>query len=116
MNRIMKSIVVLVLTIILALGSWLMFGPQIVVVASVALLAAIILAFFRSPLSLVCIGYVLSYGLLCAYIGYCEIPGYVWTLSFAIASMIGVVGVSMVAFGLWKSLPDRRSTGLEAAP
>lgn len=107
MNKMIKSIVVVFLTAILTAGACFMFGPQIFIVMLMVFLVGIVFAIRRSFLSLVCFGYPLTYGLLSAYIGYKEIADFERTSAFAVSMVIGVVGVGLIAVGLWKALPSR---------
>ena len=106
-NALIESVVVVLLTAILTLGAYFMIGPQITIIVPVAIFAGIIFAFRRSSISLVCFGYPLTFGLVSAYIGCAEIDDYTGTLAFAISIIIGLVGVGLIAAGLWKALPDR---------
>lgn len=79
-------------------------------IVPLALVAGIIFALLRSSLSLVCFGYPFLFGLVSASIGYME--GYEIIrdiVFFAIAIGVGLVGVVMVAVGLWKALPGRKA-------
>lgn len=107
MNKMIKSIVVVFLTAILTAGACFMFGPQIFIVMLMVFLVGIVFAIRRSFLSLVCFGYPLTYGLLSAYIGYKEIADFERTSAFAVSMVIGLVGVGLIAAGLWKALPSR---------
>jgi hypothetical protein len=104
MKKIVKSIVVVLLTAILTVGAYFMIGPQIMIIVPVAIVAGIVLAFRRSFLSLVCFGYPFTFGLVSAYIGCAEIDDYARTAAFAISIVIGTVGVGLMATGLWKAL------------
>ena len=106
-TAIIKSIGVVLLTAILTLGAYFMIGPQITIIVPVAIVAGIIFAFRRSFISLVCFGYPLTFGLVSAYIGCAEIDDYTQTLAFAISIVIDLVGVGLIAAGLWKALADR---------
>lgn len=107
MNKVIKSIAVLFLTVILTAGCGLMIGPQIMIIVPVAIAAGIIFAIRRSFLSLVCFGYPFTFGLLSALIGCSEMPDYERTLAFAVSIGIGLAGVGLIAAGLWKALPER---------
>ena len=104
---------VLVLTAVTAAGSFLMVGPQIMIIVPVAIGAGIIFAIRRFFWALICFGYPFTFGLVSAWIGYKEMPGYERTGGFAVSIGLGLVGVSLVAMGLWKVLPGR--TGRESS-
>ncbi|NCF13292.1 MAG: hypothetical protein GWP68_07945 [Verrucomicrobiaceae bacterium] len=93
----MKIITVVLLTVVLTLGALFMIGPQIVFIVPLAIGAGITL------------GYPLVFGLVSAYVGYFELPGYERTLAFAVSVAIGAVGVGLMALGLWKTIPSRGS-------
>lgn len=101
----MKSIAVVFLTATLTASALLMIGPQIMFIVPLCILAGIIFAASRSFLSLVCFGYPLVFGLVSAYIGYCEMTDYIKTSAFAVSVAIGAVGVVLMATGLWKAMP-----------
>jgi hypothetical protein len=105
MKKNTKTFIVLLLTTILSAGSVLMIGPQIVGIVLLAVVAGIIFAIRRSFLSLVCIGYPLTFGLVSALIGATEIDGYERTTAFAISVFIGLTGVGLTVTGFWKALP-----------
>lgn len=63
MNKIPRIILVLALTVLFAVGSVLMIGPQVMIIVSLTALGGIIFAAKRSSLWLVCLGYPLSFGL-----------------------------------------------------
>ena len=109
MNSTMKIITVVLLTVVLTLGALFMIGPQIMFIVPLAIGAGITLALRRSFMSLVCFGYPLVFGLVSAYVGYFELPGYERTLAFAVSVAIGAVGVGLMALGLWKIIPSRGS-------
>jgi hypothetical protein len=96
---------VLALTVTIAAGSILMVGPQIVVIVPLALVAGLVFALRRSCWSLICFGYPLTFGLISAGIGYTEIAGYEQSPAFIISIGIGLVGCTLVAMGLWRTLP-----------
>jgi len=104
MNRILKSILVLLLTAVLTAGAVFMVGPQIMVIVPAAVVAGIVFAVRRSCLSLVCFGYPFTFGLISAVIGYREMPDYARTPGFAVSIGLGLVGVGLIAAGLWKAL------------
>tara|TARA_B110000285_G_scaffold58165_1_gene66539 strand:+ start:1614 stop:2015 length:402 start_codon:yes stop_codon:yes gene_type:complete len=107
MNKTTKSIVVLVLTAIITVGAFFMIGPQIMVIVPVSFVAGIVFAFRRSSLSLVCFGYLFTFGLVSAYVGYLEITDYERTSPFVVSMVLGLVGVGLIAAGLWQALPGR---------
>ena len=98
-----NSVIVLLLMAILTAGAALMIGPQIMIIVPTAIAAGIFLAFRRSYLSLVCFGYPITFGLVSALIGWFEIGGYERTTAFAISVGIGMMGVCLMATGLWKT-------------
>jgi NADH:ubiquinone oxidoreductase subunit 6 (subunit J) len=114
-NSAVKSMAVLFLTAILTAGAYFMIGPQILVIVPVAILAGIVFTVRRSFLSLVCFGYPFTFGLVSAYIGYSEVTDYERTSAFAVSMVIGLVGVGLIAAGLWKALPSRTRTALGVA-
>ena len=107
MNRLSKSIVVLLLTAILTANAAFMIGPQIMIIVPAAIVAGIAFAIRRSFLSLVCFGYPFTFGLASALIGCAEITDYERTTAFAVSIAIGMAGVGLIAAGLWKALPNR---------
>ena len=107
--RFMRASKVLTLSVIIAASSILMIGPQIVVVVPLALGLGILFAVRRSYWSLVCFGYPFTFGLISAWIGYKEMPGYEQTAAFSISIGIGLIACAMTAAGLWSSLPSEQS-------
>ena len=106
-SSIAKAVLVLMVTVVIAASSIVMVGPQIIVIVPVALVLGLVFALRRSFWSLVCFGYPFLFGLTSAWIGYKEMPGYEQTVGFAISIGIGLVGVVMIAIGLWKALSVR---------
>jgi hypothetical protein len=104
--RFVRAALVLILTAIIAASSIAMVGPQIIVIVPLALGLGIFYALHRSFGSLVCFGYPFTFGLISAWIGYKEVPGYEQTASFAISIGIGLFACFLIAVGLWISLPD----------
>ena len=104
---IFRAFLVPILTVVVAAASILMVGPQIIVIVPVALVLGLVFAFRRSFWSLVCFGYPFTFGLISAWIGYKEMPGYERTTPFVISIGIGVVGCVLIAGGLWKALPGK---------
>jgi hypothetical protein len=86
-----------------------MIGPQIMLIVPLALVAGIVFAMRRSFWSLVCFGYPFLFGLVSAWIGYKEMPGYERTVAFAISTGLGLVGCVLIAVGLWKALSGRKA-------
>jgi hypothetical protein len=78
--------------------------PQTIVIVPVAIGAGIVFTLRRSFWSLVCFGYPFTFGLISAWIGYKEMPGYERTVVFAVSIGLGLVGVVLVAVGLWLAL------------
>jgi hypothetical protein len=101
---------VLLLTVVIAVSSIIMVGPQILLIVPVALVAGVVFALRRSLWSLVCFGYPFTFGLISAGTGYTELPDYERTTAFAVSIGIGLVGCVLIAVGLWKALPGRNET------
>ncbi len=112
MNKIIKSAVTVLLTAILTAGAFFMIGPQVMIIVPVAIVAGIVFAVRRSFLSLVCFGYPLTFGLVSAYAGYWEVADYERTSPFAVSMGIGLVGVGLIAAGLWMALPSGTARGV----
>ena len=110
-----RGVVVLLLTAIFTAGAALMIGPQILIMVPAAMLGGIIFALRRSFLSLVCIGYPFTFGMVSAVIGWAEKDGFMQMTGFAISLAIGMVGVGLVATGLWKTLGAGAAGKTEAA-
>ena len=72
----LKVIVVLILTALLAVSALCMIGPQIMIIVPLVVVAGIVFAILRSSVSLVCFGYPLTFGLVSAYVGFWEVAGY----------------------------------------
>ncbi len=102
--RIAKITAVVLLTALITAASLLMIGPQIMFIAPLALVAGIVFAVCRSFWSLVCFGYPLTFALVSAWVGYWEMPGYERTGAFSFSIMLGLVGVGLIATGLWQVL------------
>ncbi|MDA8989792.1 hypothetical protein OAV01_01590 [Opitutales bacterium] len=102
--RIIKSILVSLLTITLMAGSFLMIGPQIVPILAVSFCLGGFFVFRRSFLSLVFFGYPITFGLVSAYIGYYELNDYANDSEFWVAIGIGAFGTMLVFLGFWKTL------------
>ena len=102
-NLLIKRIIFLLLCFTLPACAFLMIGPQIMVIAPLSLCLGVYFVFRRSFLSLVCLGYPLCYGLVSAYIGYCELKNFTSTPGFWVALGIGIVGVDLIAVGLLKT-------------
>jgi hypothetical protein len=108
-------VLVLIVTVAIAASSVVMVGPQILVIAPLALLLGL---YFRpSPWWLVCFGYPFTFGLISAWIGCQEMPGYERTTAFAVSVGIGLAGCGLIATGVWNVLrgKDRKEadTGRE---
>ena len=106
--RWIRFIAVLVLSVIISLGSFLLVGPQIIFIVPLCLVAGVFCAVRRSFWSLVWIGYPFTYAGLSAWIGYKENPGYEQTSGFLICLGIGLIAYLMIIVGLWLSLPQGR--------
>ena len=102
--RIIKSILIFLLTLTLMAGSFLMIGPQIFPIIGVSFCLGIFLVFRKSLLSLVFFGYPLTFGLVSAYIGFHELNNYANDAEFWIALGIGSLGTMLVFLGFWKTL------------
>ena len=102
----MRAMFVFILSTIIAASSILMVGPQIIVIVPLALVLGIFFAVRRSFVSLVCLGYPFTFGLIVAWAGCTEMPGYAQTLTFAVSVGIGLFACVLIAVGLWLSLPD----------
>jgi hypothetical protein len=102
--RIIKSILVSVLTLTLMAGSFLMIGPQILPILAVSFCLGIFFVFRKSFLSLVFFGYPLTFGLVSAYIGFHELNNFANASEFWIALAIGSLGTMLVFLGFWKTL------------
>lgn len=115
--RLAKISTVVLLTALIAAASLLMVGPQIMIIVPLAVVVGIVFAVLRSFWSLVCFGYPLTFALVSAWIGLMEMPGYERTVAFGVSVGLGLVGVSLIATGLWKVLPgsdDKKTSGLWA--
>jgi len=104
--RFMRAATVLILSIIIAVSSILMVGPQITVMVLLALGLGIFFAVQRSYWSLVCFGYPFTFGLISAWIGHQETPGFEQTTAFSVSIGIGLIACAMITAGLWASLPS----------
>ena len=102
--RIIKSILISLLTLTLMAGSFLMIGPQIFPIIGVSFCMGIFFIFRKSLLSLVFFGYPLTFGLVSAYIGFYEMNNYANDSEFWIALGIGSLGTILVFLGFWKTL------------
>ena len=107
-SGIARDALVPVLTTLIAAGNIVMIGPQVVLIVPLALVIGLVFALRRSFWSLVCFGYPFTFGLTSAWIGYNELPGYERSPAFAISVGVGLLGVVLVAVGLWKVLPVRQ--------
>lgn len=102
-SMILRGILTTVLSLTIASGAILMIGPQVVFIIPFAMICGIALVAKQSYWSMVFLGYPLTFGLVSAWIGYCEIEGYHQTKGFLIAVTIGSIGLLMIASGLWKA-------------
>ena len=69
----------------------------------------IFFVFRKSLLSLVFLGYPLTFGLVSAYIGFHELNNYANDSEFWIALGIGALGTMLVFLGFWKTLFRREA-------
>ena len=102
--RIIKSILIFLLTLTLMAGSFLLIGPQIVPIVAVSFCMGIFFVFRKSFLSLVFFGYPLTFGWVSAYIGLYELNDFVNDSEFWVALGIGALGTVLVFLGFWKTL------------
>jgi hypothetical protein len=102
--RIIKSILIFLLTLTLMAGSFLMIGPQIFQIIGVSFCLGIFFVFRKSFLSIVFFGYPLTFGLVSAYIGFHELNNFANASEFWIALAIGALGTMLVFLGFWKTL------------
>jgi len=102
--RIIKSILIFLLTLTLMAGSFLLIGPQIVPIVAVSFCLGIFFVFRKSFLSLVFFGYPLTFGWVSAYIGLYELNDFVTDSEFWVALGIGALGTVLVFLGFWKTL------------
>ena len=102
--RIIKSILIFLLTLTLLAGSFLLIGPQIVPIVATSFCLGIFFVFRKSFLSLVFFGYPLTFGLVSAYIGFHELNNFTNASEFWIALGIGALGTMLVFLGFWKTL------------
>ena len=84
-----------------------LFFAFIIVIVPVALVLGLVFAFRRSFWSLVCLGYPFTFGLISAWIGYKEMPGYERSTPSVISIGFGLFGCMWIAGGLWKALPGK---------
>ena len=102
--KIIKSILIFLLTLTLMAGSFLMIGPQIFQIIGVSFCLGIFFVFRKSLLSIVFFGYPLTFGLVSAYIGFHELNNFTNASEFWIALGIGALGTMLVFLGFWKTL------------
>jgi hypothetical protein len=103
-----RATLVLILTVVITASSILMIGPQIVVIVPVAFVLGLVFALRRSFWALACFGYPFTFGLISAWIGYKEMPGYERSPAFVVSIGIGLVGCALIAMGLGKALAGRK--------
>ena len=104
--RPIKAALVLLASLALAASSVLtMFGPQIMAVVLLALIAGLFFAVKRSAWAFVCFGYPLTFALFSAWFGFMEISRYENTTAFAASVGIGLLGLGLIATGLWRVNP-----------
>ena len=106
-----RAALVLILTAGIAASSILMVGPQIVLIVPLAWVLGVVFGLRRSLWSLVCFGYPFTFGLISAWIGYKEMPGYERSPAFAVSIGIGLVGCALIVMGMLKALAGRKETG-----
>ena len=107
--RIIKSILIFLLTLTLMAGSFLLIGPQIVPIVATSFCLGIFFVFRKSFLSLVFFGYPITFGLVSAYIGFYELDNYANDSEFWVAIGIGALGTMLVFLGFWKTLFRREA-------
>jgi len=102
--RIIKSILIFLLTLTLMAGSFLLIGPQIVPIVATSFCLGIFFVFRKSFLSLVFFGYPITFGWVSAYIGLYELNDFANDSEFWVAIGIGAFGTMLVFLGFWKTL------------
>ena len=107
--RIIKSILIFLLTLTLMAGSFLLIGPQIVPIVATSFCLGIFFVFRKSFLSLVFFGYPITFGWVSAYIGFYELDDYINDSGFSVALGIGALGTILVFLGFWKTLFRREA-------
>ena len=107
--RIIKSILIFLLTLTLMAGSFLLIGPQIVPIVATSFCLGIFFVFRKSFLSLVFFGYPITFGWVSAYIGFYELDDYINDSGFSVALGIGALGTMLVFLGFWKTLFRREA-------
>jgi len=107
--RIIKSILIFLLTLTLMAGSFLLIGPQIVPIVATSFCLGIFFVFRKSFLSLVFFGYPITFGWVSAYIGFYELDDYIIDSGFSVALGIGALGTMLVFLGFWKTLFRREA-------
>jgi hypothetical protein len=102
-----RAALLLTLTVGVAASSFVINEKAAGLIVPVAIGAGIYCALRRSFWFLVFFGYPFLFGLVSGWNHYVVMPGYEKTVAFAISIGIGLVGVVMVAVGLWLALPGR---------
>jgi len=102
-----RATLAMLLTAVIAASSIVMVGPQIVLIVPLAFVLGLIFALRRSFWSLVSFGYPFTFGLISAWAGHREMPGYERSTAFTVSIGIGFIGLALIATGLWKALPAR---------
>ena len=110
----LKAALVLILSVLITAGSLLMIGPQLILIVPLSIIMGIIFAVRRSYWSSVFFGYPLTFGLVTAWIGSQEMAGYQQTAGFAVSTGLGSIGCALIAFGLWKALPNLKTKELSS--